>query len=187
MQPTPIKVNPDVKGTSLDPQSRLNYGKVYNIEHNVKVKNFGSLSPEYLKALLDQFVAVFTSKIPRTVGPAPASADHEKKPDMTGAGPKDKRQFLGTEHRDAVARHSRNAAASGRATAANNSSGRRGQQQTVEGEESDDEEEEDEDDGGDDGNAVEEESTDEDDDDDEEGDDQDEDEDEDDDGHDNKR
>jgi hypothetical protein len=162
MQPKAIKVNPDDKGAYLDSQSRINYGKVYTIEHNVKVKNFGSLSPEYLNALFEQFTAVFTSKIRGPTGPAPASSDRENKPAMTGNDPKDTRQFQDATRQDAVARHTRNAAAGGRAPGSNNPtnpSGGREQQPTREPEESDEDDDDD--------NEVEDEGSDEDDDEDE--------------------
>ncbi|GAB7326379.1 hypothetical protein MBLNU13_g10410t2 [Cladosporium sp. NU13] len=165
MQPKAIRVNPDDKGAVLDPKSRLNYGKVYNIEHNVKVKNFGSLSPEYLTALLEQFTAVFTSKIRMAAGPAPATLNRDNRPDMTGKGPKDKQQFLDPGRRGAVAahtRHANNAAAGGRTAGTNPT---RAQQPVREPVESDDEDDED------DGNIVEDESSDEEDNDGEEGDD----------------
>jgi hypothetical protein len=164
-----IKVNPDEKGAGLDPQSRINYGKLYNVEYNVKVKNFGSLSPEYLKVLIEQFSSVFTSRIRTTANLAPGPLDRdENRPDMTGNRPKGKQQFLDPTRRGAVAQHTRhvnNAAAGGRA-AVPNTTGSRGQRPVQEAVESDDEDDDEEA-----GNPVEEESSDEDDD--EEGDDDD--------------
>ncbi len=40
MYKEPIRVIPD-PGALLDSRSRLNFGKVYTVEHNVKVKNIG--------------------------------------------------------------------------------------------------------------------------------------------------
>jgi hypothetical protein len=178
LQPKAIRVNPDEKGAVLDPQSRINYGKLYNVEYNVKVKNFGSLSPEYLKALLEQFSAVFTSRIRMTGVSAPGPLEREDRPDMTGNGPKGKQQFLDPRRRGAVAEHTRhvnNAAAGGRA-AGPNTTGARGQRPVQEAVESGDEDNDEET-----GNPVEDESSDEDDDeegDDDEGDDADDDDDE---------
>ena len=168
MQEKAIRVNPDDKGAVLDPKSRINYGKVYNIEHNVKVKNFGSLSPEYLAALIEQFMAVFTSKIRVAAVPTSTPLDRENRPDMTGKGPRSKQEFLDPGRRGAVAAHTRhvnNAAAGGR-TAGSNPTGTRTQQQVREAVESDDDDDDEEDD-----NVVEEESSDEEENDDEEGDD----------------
>jgi hypothetical protein len=179
MQPIAIKVNPDEHGASLDTRSRLNYGKLYNVEHNIKVKHFGSLSPDNLKALLGQFMDVFTSKMGMSAGPAPT--DRDKRPDMTGKGPKDRQQFIDAGRREAVARHGRNSATGGRASGSNNqvtSSGRRkrlstGAEESEEDEEddankrrqkpADEEESDDGDDDEDDGNAVKEESSEDDD------------------------
>lgn len=153
MQPKAIKVNPDQKGAVLDENSRLNYGKVYNVEHNVKVKNFGSLNPESLKDLIDQFTAVFTSKIRQSTSSASAAKDHEPRPDMTGQGskPGNQQQFLAPAHRSAVAQHTRNlnvATTDRRGAAANtqaNSAAARGREQpTVESDDDDDDEEDDE-------------------------------------------
>jgi hypothetical protein len=167
MQPKAIKVNPDVKGAELDTSSRLNYAKVYNIEHNVKVKNFGSLNPESLRDLIEQFNAVFTSKLPTFAAPQ----DRETKPDRTGQGSKTggRQQYLGIAHQNSVTQHTRNLQAAtrgGQGTVANtqaNSAGARGQQQSLETVESEDDEEDDEED--DDGDGDEEDDAENDDDD----------------------
>ena len=78
--PKAIRVNPDDNSAILEPKSRLNYGKKYNIEHNFSVKNLGMLSPENLAALMEQFTAVFLGR--------------ENRPDMNGEGPKSKQEFL---------------------------------------------------------------------------------------------
>jgi hypothetical protein len=158
MQPKAIKVNPDVKGAELDTNSRLNYAKVYNIEHNVKVKNFGSLNPESLRDLIEQFNAVFTSKLPTFAAPQ----DRETKPDWTGQGSKTggRQQYLGIAHRNSVTQHTRNLQAAtrgGQGTVANtqaNSAGARGQQQSLETVESEDDEEDDEEDNDGDGDEA---------------------------------
>lgn len=173
LQPGSIRVNPDEKNAVLDPQSRINYGKLYNVEYNVKVKNFGSLSPEYLDVLMRQFSAVFMSRIRTT---AAGHSDREDHPDMTENSPRNTHQLLDPTRRGAVEHHTRhvnNAAAAGRA-AGSNTTGARGQRPTQEAVESDEEAEDDEEAG----NPVEEESSDEDED--EEGDDDDDDDDDDD-------
>jgi hypothetical protein len=81
MQPKAIKVNPDVKGAELDTSSRLNYAKVYNIEHNVKVKNFGSLNPESLRDLIQCLrVNSRLSQLPRTAKPSLTGLDKVLRP-----------------------------------------------------------------------------------------------------------
>ncbi|KAK6401681.1 hypothetical protein LTR95_019160, partial [Oleoguttula sp. CCFEE 5521] len=43
MRPAAIRVDPDDKVTKLDPMSRIDFGKVHTVEHNVKVKPFGNV------------------------------------------------------------------------------------------------------------------------------------------------
>ena len=42
---TAIKVSRDEPTTALDPLSRLNYARIYTVEHNTKVKAFGWIHP----------------------------------------------------------------------------------------------------------------------------------------------
>jgi len=39
----------------MDPMARLNYTKVYTVEHNVKVYDFGIVHKDYLDTLRYQF------------------------------------------------------------------------------------------------------------------------------------
>lgn len=48
----PIAVRPADPSLKMDPASRLNYGKTYPIEMNVKVKDIGDVIPEDLSNLL---------------------------------------------------------------------------------------------------------------------------------------
>lgn len=54
-----IKVNPAFRGGRMDPMSRLNFAKVYTVEHNVKVAEFGDVSPDSLVILKHQFYRVW--------------------------------------------------------------------------------------------------------------------------------
>jgi len=40
----PLEVRPDSKREKLHPLSRINFSKVYTVEHNVKVKSIGRIS-----------------------------------------------------------------------------------------------------------------------------------------------
>ena len=40
-----IRVQQDDPRTALDPRSRLNYARIYTVEHNVKVRAFGWIHP----------------------------------------------------------------------------------------------------------------------------------------------
>jgi hypothetical protein len=48
----PIAVEKASVDQRLDPMSRLNFKKVYTIEHNVKVMNVGKVAKDSLPALL---------------------------------------------------------------------------------------------------------------------------------------
>lgn len=48
---TPIRIDPKNPGDRMEPASRLNYGKMYTVEHNVRVYDFGMVRPEYIATL----------------------------------------------------------------------------------------------------------------------------------------
>ncbi|KAK4502650.1 hypothetical protein PRZ48_006076 [Zasmidium cellare] len=70
MVPTAVRVDPDQPTEKLTPMSRINYGKVYTVEHNVKVKPLGTVSRDSLHALIYQFKAVWNPGLPRQRGMA---------------------------------------------------------------------------------------------------------------------
>lgn len=51
----PIGVQPDSDSETLDAMSRLNYAKIYTVEHNVKVLRVGRVAKEYQKTLIQDF------------------------------------------------------------------------------------------------------------------------------------
>ena len=55
MRPEPIRVEPDSPEDKLDPLSRIDYGKVHTIQHNIKVQSFGQVHPRCLNSLVHQF------------------------------------------------------------------------------------------------------------------------------------
>lgn len=63
MQPKPIRINTDDPTDKLDPLSLIHYGKVYTVEHNVKVKPYGNVHEKYLSALTEQFSSVWLSGV----------------------------------------------------------------------------------------------------------------------------
>lgn len=73
MRPTPIKVTPDEPTEALDPMSRIDFGKVHTIQHNIKVRPFGNVHPSSMAALEAQFASVWSNT------PAPASASGGEK------------------------------------------------------------------------------------------------------------
>jgi hypothetical protein len=40
----PLQVTPDYQGAKLESSSLLNFGKVYTVEHNVKVRSIGQIT-----------------------------------------------------------------------------------------------------------------------------------------------
>ncbi|OQN96405.1 hypothetical protein B0A48_17657 [Cryoendolithus antarcticus] len=59
----PIRINVDIPTDKLDPESLIHYGKVYTIEHNIKVKPFGLVHDRSLQPLLTQFHNVWVSHV----------------------------------------------------------------------------------------------------------------------------
>ena len=55
----PIRVRPDKKFTRLDQMARIDYGRVYTVEHNVQVMAFGWVHEHSLNDLNRDFLHVF--------------------------------------------------------------------------------------------------------------------------------
>ena len=55
MRPDPIRVDPDDREDKLDPRSRIDFGKVHTIQHNIKVKSYGKVNEKSAQALIQQF------------------------------------------------------------------------------------------------------------------------------------
>lgn len=51
----PVKVQPKTPRDKLEPISRLNYAKIYTVEHNVKVLFIGRIAPESEKQFFTDF------------------------------------------------------------------------------------------------------------------------------------
>lgn len=63
LQPESIKVLLDDPTDKLDPESLINYGKVYTIEHNLKVKPFGMVQRDSIQHFTEQFMRVWISRV----------------------------------------------------------------------------------------------------------------------------
>lgn len=63
MQQMAIRIDPDSSDEHLEPSSRLNYGKVYTVEHNIKVRNIGMVNRDSERALAHQFSQVWRGNI----------------------------------------------------------------------------------------------------------------------------
>jgi hypothetical protein len=59
-KPFPIKV--EGSGESISPKSRLNFGRVYTLEHNIRVKKVGRIPDEYHQQLDDYFSQISAGK-----------------------------------------------------------------------------------------------------------------------------
>lgn len=70
MRPIPIRVVPDDPTEALDPMSRLDFGKVHTIQHNIKVRPFGNVHPNSRDVLYTQFTNAWSN----TATPIPSSA-----------------------------------------------------------------------------------------------------------------
>ena len=73
MRPDAIRVIPDVSTDKLDPISRLDYGKVHTIQHNIKARSFGMVHPRSVNALMHQFRNVWAD-LPTVLGSDKAPA-----------------------------------------------------------------------------------------------------------------
>lgn len=63
MQPIPVRITPDERSEKLMDMSRINYGKLYTVEHNVKVRNVGTIHPGSKRAFISQFRQVWENTI----------------------------------------------------------------------------------------------------------------------------
>jgi hypothetical protein len=75
MRPFPIRVNWDDPSEKLDPMSRINFGGVTLVQHNVMTKNCGMVNKNSLAALKMQFSNVFYPQPAVVAGP---SSDREQ-------------------------------------------------------------------------------------------------------------
>jgi hypothetical protein len=71
MRPIPIRVDWENPTEKLDPMSRINFGGVHLVQHNVMTKNCGIVNPNSLTALKAQFDNVFNQQ-PVVAGPSSA-------------------------------------------------------------------------------------------------------------------
>ena len=53
MRKEPLRIVPTDKDDRLDPKSRIDFGRAYLIEHNVKVKDIGRIHEDSMPKLLD--------------------------------------------------------------------------------------------------------------------------------------
>ncbi|KAK5156872.1 hypothetical protein LTS14_004389 [Recurvomyces mirabilis] len=88
MQPVAIRVVPDNPVDKLDPASRLDFGKIHTIQHNIKVRQLGMIHDNSIRALMQQFQRVWALQAapPPTAGP---SSNHVHEEADAGEGEDD--------------------------------------------------------------------------------------------------
>lgn len=59
-----IQVRPTDEDDRMDPMSRLNFGKLYTVEHNVRVFNYGMVIPDHIPVIRTQWKQVLQGSWP---------------------------------------------------------------------------------------------------------------------------
>jgi hypothetical protein len=116
LQPVAIRIDLDDNATALHHTSRINYSKVYTIEHNVKVKPFGMVNRDHIRSLMDQFRTVFLAGTGGSGPPlqqlrTPASApmvDSKQNPNAPRPANTGDQAPISSAQRDGVNRHGLN-------------------------------------------------------------------------------
>ncbi|KAM0708462.1 hypothetical protein Q7P35_005114 [Cladosporium inversicolor] len=70
MRPESIRVDPDNQTDRLDPMSRIDFGGVHQVQHNIKTKSLGIVSRQSVNALQSQFANVWHDQLRRRSRPA---------------------------------------------------------------------------------------------------------------------
>ena len=67
LRPQAVRVDTDHPTDKLDPMSRLDFGKVHTIQHNIKVKSFGKVNRDSMSAFQHQWANVWriTQRLPK--------------------------------------------------------------------------------------------------------------------------
>jgi hypothetical protein len=74
-----IKVKPEKKGDPMDQLSRVNFGRIYTVEHNVKVYDFGQVHRKYQHILEAQFNQVwYASRKTQTINEEEEDEDEDE-------------------------------------------------------------------------------------------------------------
>ena len=60
---SPIRVTSRLRQEKLDPLSRINFGKIYTVEHNVKVFDFGDVHKDHIPTLRTQWKYVLKRNV----------------------------------------------------------------------------------------------------------------------------
>jgi hypothetical protein len=95
----PIRVKPKSRPDRLDPMSRINYMKIYSLEHNVKVFEFGDVAEESMSRLKKNFATVWNATEDTDENLA-ALAYRSNRPNYPQTDDSDEDSHLGMSHRD---------------------------------------------------------------------------------------
>jgi len=63
MRPLSIRVDPDNQTDRLDPMSRIHFGGVHQVHHNIKTKSLGIVNRQSIDALQSQFANVWQDQL----------------------------------------------------------------------------------------------------------------------------
>lgn len=111
MQAIAVRIDSDDATTRLDATSRIHYGKLYTVEHNIKVKAYGMVNQASLTPLMSQFHRVNGQRLGFHTAPLQTLREEWTPPDVTsGPGqtaqrPVDSHQLLPPQYQKAMARH----------------------------------------------------------------------------------
>jgi len=78
---TSIRVVPKLKSDKLDSMSRVNFAKIYTVEHNVKVYNFGNVHEDSLPVLRHQWNFALERNVEGEVEDTPTMASIDEESD----------------------------------------------------------------------------------------------------------
>jgi hypothetical protein len=60
---SPIQIIPKIPREKLEKESRVNYAKIYTVEHNVKVRFIGHIAPASVEIFMSDFNATWETDI----------------------------------------------------------------------------------------------------------------------------
>jgi hypothetical protein len=111
MQAIAIKIDPDNATTPFDPMSRIHYGNLYKVEHNIRVKAYGMVNQASLLPLMSQFRQVNRERIEFSTPPLQTVREDwtpqviTSGPGQTTQRPADTRRLLPPQYQRAMDRH----------------------------------------------------------------------------------
>lgn len=100
MRQQAVRVVPDDRESKLDPMSRIDFGKVHTVQHNIKVRPFGMVHQQSMQALVTQFGNVWLGA-PASAASNTASASGSKSASGSARGSSGRRYSVDSETRAA--------------------------------------------------------------------------------------